>query len=295
MYDFSIAMQTAKEPQSCPLLTIPVELRAQIYSYLFFSPTWRDHRAKCSSACPTYASCDMECFVLNALDPEPSYPPVRISIDPEGVTYHRMRTETTKCYDSCRRFCWTKPSVPNRSAILQTCTQIYAEAADVLYSNTLFVVNVRGMPGERAHRQQSLRRCEGIRQPLEQATLLCHAQYLDLHIQLRRSGDLSSVGDLLQSLSSMLNARRKFMKTFLSVKKLRWSEEEGGDRNVTRQAWNHLLGSFDQFNAQGGEVVLLSQPSWLRPGKTCFKELNQAVDKRLCSYRWSVPQFDCKY
>lgn len=278
--DLFIFMDTSEQVQPSRFLSIPPELRTEIYSYLFASPSWTQHRDDCGVKwqcyrCPTPCG---PCSTLNSLEDPPIHPPIQVLLSDAGVEYRQLRTKRDSCHYHDIHVWDGFPS--NYASILRTCRQVYVEAADVLYSDTLFLLDVR-IPGEHAHRRRTL---EKLNRPLglEQATLLRRVKHLDLTIRLRRSNDFVVVGDILTRLSSILSTSLKSAATFISFRNIYW----GTDANdVKLEQWQHLLASIRKLNLKG-EVVPLSVPRWLKPGNERFRELEQATRGRMKMQEW---------
>ena len=207
------------------------------------------------------------------------YPPIQILISQEGVEYRQLGAKRESCQLHDNHVWDTLPS--NYASVLQTCRQIYIEAADLLYSDTLFLVDIR-IPGQHAHRRREI---EELRHPIElgHATLLKRVKHLHLTIRIRRSSDFWNLGDILATLPTMLNANLKSAAIFVSFRNIHWGTNPN---NVNLEQWQHLLASIKRLDLKY-DTVPLSLPRWLKPGNKRFQELEQATNGHLKVQKWS--------
>ena len=265
--------------QSCPVLSLPIELRIQIYEYVFLSPSWYEHRPVCRIRRARQElrghihRCRL-CVLLDSMENPPPFPPLNVFIHQNGVAFLQIQYQDylhsggplIKSLDGFAK---------KRVAILSTRRQLYKEAADVLYGNTLFVVDVKtsSLPTlGRLHRDRPYGHVS-----LKKASFLSWVKHINMTIQLRRACDFWLVSNLLTQLSTILNPDRKFTSTSMTLRSYGRPKEAGP---VTPKMWQHFLDALKEFDFQS-DVYLLSWPAWLNSGSVRLEELDAAVKRRL--------------
>lgn len=275
-------MNTAQSQPSA-FFALPVEVRLQIYDYVFSSPSWSEHRLVCPTRTQGHSTTLMtacrSCTILNSMERPPPYPPAKVLLCNQTATCYTLPPKLWQYYYRGYQSVHAWSGHPkHRTAILQTCWQIYAEAVEVLYDNTLFLVEVKTSSTEPYD-------SDNYSSWSEQAGYLRQIRHLDMTVRLGRPCDLWLVGDTLRILFRHLDVERKSTTTSLSF---RGFARPRVGTSITPEMWMYFLEAVKTIDLQG-DLVMLWFPGWLKEGTVRFEELDKAAGGRLMIRNWPLP------
>jgi hypothetical protein len=263
-----------------PLLALPPEIRLTIYCYVFTIPAWHEHRNSCAvsardATCPHCGPCS----VLNTLSNPPLYPPARILIDGRGTRFLPWSTPMAaarKCFPEWPSIVASWPS--ERTAILRTCKAIYGEARDVLYNDTLFVVQV-------SFCSEHIRRALGLPYPRDDTfpisfpSQLQQSRHLAVELQIHSHSDIRSFLSYLFALGDTLPATHRLKSKTVTL------NFEGLERHMpipglSSAPWKEFAHAVSRV-ASDTELRLISGPRLAEQGKEEHELLANAAGGRI--------------
>ena len=269
---------------SGPLLSLPVELRLQIYDHVFDVPGWTAHRKSCSVAreLPLCSHCG-PCSILNTMTDPPRYPPARIRVDRNGVLCQpwssAMRYQTS-CFDQAAHIAEGWPA--ERGAILRTCRKISSEAKDVLYNDTLFLVHVRSTSTRNlVHRYPANLWTLPI--SIAQANYLRNIRHIDLSLSV-----FTNLDRMVPMLSDLLDVlpRLDQLKSVHACLECNLIKPARGT-TTTPELWEQFKALLARLPF-GNELRMCSWLSWLNERTADYVRLNEAIGRKLVLKRFAT-------
>jgi hypothetical protein len=262
------------------LLALPPELRLEIFRYVFAVPVWQSHRNSCAvsardATCPHCGPCS----VVNALSNPPLYPPARIQVDRAGVLFQPWSTPmaaASKCFPEWPSIVASWPS--ERTAILRTCKAIYGEARDVLYNDTLFIVQV-SFCSEHMRRALGLPCPQDDTFPVSFPSQLQQSRHLAVELQIHSHSDIRSFISYLLALGDALPATPRLKSKTVTL------DFEGLERHMPipglpSAPWKEFAHAVSRV-ASDTELRLISGPRFAGQGKGEHELLANAVGGRI--------------
>lgn len=277
-------IQDSGHRKAASLLTLPAELRMNIYEYVFALPSWHAHREKCDIN-RRYFRClhCRQCSILNSIANPPRYLPMRILIDQTGVQRHpssgvrKPPTWGEGCFPEYHRIIREWPE--ERTAILRTCKAIYAEAKDALYNETLFIVEIRVSSAFEINDCNRLDKVWLDRIPVVRASFLRHIHHLDLTLRLRKPMDLNIMTNFLPQVSERFAPSDQFksISTFVSSTNI---ARPALETQTTPEWWTYFAQQVAAL-PMGTQLRWTSWPRWLKQSNTEYQELDDYIRGRL--------------
>lgn len=262
------------------LFALPAELRLAIYTYVFAVPGWQSHRHSCAvsardATCPHCGPCS----VLNGLRNPPLYPPVRILIERSGVRFQPGSTSmaaASRCFPEWPSIVTSWPN--ERTAILRTCKAIYEEARDVLYSDTLFVVQL-SFCSEHMRRALGLPYPQGDAFPISFPSQLQQSRHLAVEVQIHSHLDVRGIIPYLLTLGDALPATYRLKSKTVTL------NFEGLERHMPipdlpSAPWKDFAHAVSRV-ASDTELRIISGPCLAKHAKQEHEILGKAVGGRI--------------